>query len=32
MGEELVAFFSPDCRLCRAIAPGVRAFAREGCL
>jgi uncharacterized membrane protein YphA (DoxX/SURF4 family) len=29
-GEELVAFFSPDCRLCRAIAPGVRAFEREG--
>jgi uncharacterized membrane protein YphA (DoxX/SURF4 family) len=30
VGEELVAFFSPDCRLCRAIAPGVRAFEREG--
>jgi uncharacterized membrane protein YphA (DoxX/SURF4 family) len=30
IGEELVAFFSPDCRLCRAIAPGVRAFEREG--
>jgi uncharacterized membrane protein YphA (DoxX/SURF4 family) len=30
VGEELVAFFSQDCRLCRAIAPGVRAFAREG--
>ena len=29
-GEELVAFFSADCRLCRAIAPGVRAFEREG--
>src|SRR6185436_14032090 len=29
-GEELVAFFSPDCRLCRAIGPGVRAFEREG--
>ena len=30
VGEELVAFFSPDCRLCRAIAPGVRAFERDG--
>ena len=30
VGEELVAFFSPDCRLCWAIAPGVRAFEREG--
>jgi uncharacterized membrane protein YphA (DoxX/SURF4 family) len=30
VGEELVAFFSVDCRLCRAIAPGVRAFEREG--
>jgi hypothetical protein len=30
VGEELAAFFSPDCRLCRAIAPGVRAFEREG--
>ena len=30
VGEELVAFFSSDCRLCRAIAPGVRAFEREG--
>ncbi len=30
VGEELVAFFSPDCRLCRSIAPGVRAFEREG--
>ena len=30
VGEELVAFFSADCRLCRAIAPGVRAFEREG--
>ena len=29
-GEELVVFFSPDCRLCRAIGPGVRAFEREG--
>lgn len=30
VGDELVAFFSADCRLCRAIAPGVRAFEREG--
>ena len=30
VGEELAAFFSPDCRLCRAIAPGVRALEREG--
>ena len=30
VGEELIAFFSSDCRLCRAIAPGVRAFEREG--
>jgi hypothetical protein len=30
VGDELVAFFSLDCRLCRAIAPGVRAFEREG--
>jgi hypothetical protein len=30
VGDELIAFFSPDCRLCRAIAPGVRAFEREG--
>ena len=30
VGDELVAFFSSDCRLCRAIAPGVRAFEREG--
>jgi hypothetical protein len=30
VAEELVAFFSPDCRLCRAIAPGVRAFESEG--
>jgi uncharacterized membrane protein YphA (DoxX/SURF4 family) len=30
VGEELVAFFSPDCRLCRAVAPGVRALEREG--
>jgi hypothetical protein len=30
VGEELIAFFSADCSLCRAIAPGVRAFEREG--
>ena len=30
VGEELVAFFSPDCRLCREIAAAVRAFEREG--
>ena len=30
VGDELVAFFSSDCRLCRAIAPGVRAFERDG--
>jgi uncharacterized membrane protein YphA (DoxX/SURF4 family) len=30
VGEELIAFFSADCRLCRAIAPGVRAIEREG--
>jgi methylamine utilization protein MauE len=30
LGDELVAFFSPDCRLCRSLAPGVRAFADEG--
>lgn len=29
-GPELVAFFSADCRLCRSLAPGVRALAREG--
>ena len=29
-GSELVAFFSPGCRLCRQLAPGVRALAREG--
>ena len=26
----LVAFFSADCRLCRELAPAVRALAREG--
>jgi thiol-disulfide isomerase/thioredoxin len=29
-GPELVAFFSPGCRLCRQLAPGVRALAKEG--
>jgi hypothetical protein len=29
-GGEVVAFFSEDCRLCRDLAPGVRALAREG--
>jgi hypothetical protein len=29
-GPELVAFFTVDCRLCRELAPAVRALAREG--
>ena len=29
-GGELVAFFSEDCRLCRELAPAVRALGREG--
>jgi Methylamine utilisation protein MauE len=29
-GPELVAFFSPGCRLCRQLAPGIRALAKEG--
>jgi hypothetical protein len=29
-GPELVAFFSPTCRLCRQLAPGVGALARQG--
>jgi thiol-disulfide isomerase/thioredoxin len=29
-GPELVAFFSENCRLCRELAPAVRALAREG--
>lgn len=29
-GSELVAFFTEDCRLCRELAPAVRALAREG--
>lgn len=30
VGPELVAFFSSNCRLCRELAPGVRALEREG--
>lgn len=29
-GSELVVFFSPGCRLCRQLAPGVAALGREG--
>jgi uncharacterized membrane protein YphA (DoxX/SURF4 family) len=29
-GAELVAFFSPGCRLCRQLAPGVAALGRQG--
>ena len=29
-GSELVAFFSDNCRLCRELAPAVRALGREG--
>jgi hypothetical protein len=29
-GSELVAFFTADCRLCRELAPAVRALDREG--
>lgn len=29
-GTELVTFFSEDCRVCRELAPGVRALEREG--
>ena len=29
-GSELVTFFSPDCRLCRELAPAVRALERDG--
>jgi hypothetical protein len=29
-GPELVAFFSAGCRLCRQLAPGVSALARQG--
>jgi hypothetical protein len=30
MGPELAVFFSPGCRLCRQLAPAVRALGREG--
>jgi hypothetical protein len=30
LGSELAVFFSADCRLCRSLAPSVRALAREG--
>ena len=30
LGSELAVFFSSDCRLCRSLAPSVRALAREG--
>ena len=29
-GSELVAFFSPTCRICRELLPGVQALARDG--
>lgn len=29
-GSELVAFFSEDCRLCRELAPAVRALPHDG--
>jgi NADH:ubiquinone oxidoreductase subunit K len=29
-GPELAVFYSPSCRLCRQLAPGVRALGREG--
>jgi hypothetical protein len=29
-GAQLVVFFSPGCRLCRQLAPAVRALAGEG--
>jgi uncharacterized membrane protein YphA (DoxX/SURF4 family) len=29
-GSDLIVFFSPGCRLCRQLAPGVAALAREG--
>jgi hypothetical protein len=29
-GSELVAFFSPTCRLCRELLPGVQALGRDG--
>jgi thiol-disulfide isomerase/thioredoxin len=30
LGPELVVFFSPSCRLCRELAPAVRALAKDG--
>jgi hypothetical protein len=30
LGPELVVFFSPGCRLCRELAPAVRALAKDG--
>jgi hypothetical protein len=30
VGPELAVFFSPGCRLCRQLAPAVRALGREG--
>lgn len=30
VGPELVVFFSPGCRLCRELAPAVRALANDG--
>src|SRR5512132_289779 len=30
VGHELAVFFSPGCRLCRQLAPAVRALGREG--
>ena len=30
LGSEFAVFFSADCRLCRSLAPSVRALAREG--
>jgi uncharacterized membrane protein YphA (DoxX/SURF4 family) len=29
-GPELAVFFSPGCRLCRQLAPAVRALSRDG--
>jgi hypothetical protein len=29
-GSELIAFFSPSCRLCRELLPAVQALGREG--
>jgi uncharacterized membrane protein YphA (DoxX/SURF4 family) len=29
-GQELAVFFSPGCRLCRQLAPAVRALGRDG--